>query len=83
VQGYNSGDPTSFVTYERGYGAGKIGGMNVNSFTLTYQAIKDAERGKGGETRGGKARTSRPAESGSTDTANASNSSGQAGRRRR
>jgi hypothetical protein len=45
VQGYNSGDPTSFVTYERGYGAGKIGGMNVNSFTMTYQAIKDAVRG--------------------------------------
>jgi hypothetical protein len=45
VQGYNSGDPSSFVTYEQGYGAGKIGGMNVNSFTLTSQAIKDAERG--------------------------------------
>jgi hypothetical protein len=45
VQGYNSGDLASFVTYERGYGAGKIGGMNVNSFTLTSQAIKDAERG--------------------------------------
>jgi hypothetical protein len=45
VDGYNRNAPETFVTYERGYGAGKVGGMNVNSFTLTHQAIKDAERG--------------------------------------
>jgi hypothetical protein len=45
VQGYNRNVPSSFVIYERGYGPWKIGGMNVNCFTMTYQAIKDAMRG--------------------------------------
>jgi hypothetical protein len=45
IAGYCSEDPATFVTYERGYGPGKIGGMNVNSFTMTYQAIQDVLRG--------------------------------------
>jgi hypothetical protein len=45
VEGYNRADPDTFVTYERGYGPGTIGCMEVNYFVLTGQSIEDAEQG--------------------------------------
>jgi hypothetical protein len=45
VEGYKPTIPSTFVTYERGYGPGTTGCMEVNCFTLTSQSIKDIKQG--------------------------------------